>query len=154
MVALAQWRPLLATTMRYEEIAQIIAALEKEPSDFAQRLAIEIGSKSPTSLKVTHALLKRAAAAPNVETCLVNEFRAASQMLLANDLYEGIRAAIIDKDRRPQWSPKTLGEVSEAIVEAILAGDGSPPPSFTSWPAAPYPRWEGRLASLAQIGAP
>lgn len=149
---LAQWRPLLASTMRYDEIARIIAALAKEPSDFANRLAVEIGSKSPTSLKVTHALLKRAAAADDLKTCLINEYRAASQMLLSHDLYEGIRAAVVDKDRRPQWSPETLEEVSGAMVEAILAGDGSPPPSFTSWPAAPYPRWERKIGVI-RIGA-
>ena len=34
------------------------------------------------------------------------------------DLVEGIRARVIDKDRRPRWSPSTLAEVD---VEATLA---------------------------------
>ena len=54
-------------------------------------------------------------------------------MLATHDLYEGIRAAIIDKDRRPRWSPDRLDAVSDETVEDILAGDDTPLPAFKSW---------------------
>ena len=106
------------------------------------RAAEDISAKSPTALKVTRALLLRAAGAPDVETCLTNEFKAACRMLATHDLYEGIRAAIIDKDRRPRWSPDRLDAVSDETVEVILAGDDMRLPAFKSWDSSPYSRWE------------
>ena len=64
-------------------------------------------------------------------------------MLETHDLYEGIRAAIIDKDRRPKWSPDRLDAVSDETVEDILAGDDTPLPAFKSWDSTPYSAWRG-----------
>ena len=51
-------------------VDDIIAAFEREGSEFSLRAAEDISAKSPTALKVTRALLLRAAGAPDVETCL------------------------------------------------------------------------------------
>ncbi len=77
-------------------------------------------TKSPTSLKVTLALLRAGRTSPDLETCLAREFAATAQTLKTPDFYEGIRAAIIDKDRNPKWSPATLDDVGPEIVEAFL----------------------------------
>jgi enoyl-CoA hydratase len=136
-------RRLLAETIAHEKVEDIIAAFEHEGSEFSLQAADEIRAKSPTALKVTRALLLRAAAARDLETCLTNEFRAACRMLATHDLYEGIRAAIVDKDRRPKWSPDTLDAVDATTVEAIIAGDDTPRPRFKSWDSSPYSRWQG-----------
>jgi enoyl-CoA hydratase len=127
---LAAHEPLLDFAMRRDRVEDVIAALVADGSDFARQAAAEIGAKSPTSLKVTHALLKRAAATDRLETCLANEFRAACSLLTSHDLHEGIRAAIIDKDRHPHWSPATLEQVDDAAVAAIMKGRGDPEPVF------------------------
>ena len=139
---LSSCRRSLAEGAAHETVADVIAAFAREGSEFSLRAAEEIRSKSPTALKVTRALLQRAARAPDLETCLTNEFKAACRMLETHDLYEGIRAAIIDKDRRPKWSPDRLDAVSDEAVEDILAGDGTPPPTFKNWNSSPYSRWE------------
>ncbi len=139
---LSQHRRLLAEATAHEKVVDMIAAFEREGSEFSLRAAAEIRSKSPTGLKVTRVLLQRAMRAPDLETCLTNEFKAACRMLETHDLYEGIRAAIIDKDRRPKWSPDRLDAVSDEAVEDILAGDGTPPPMFKNWNSSPYSRWE------------
>ncbi|MBI5013468.1 MAG: enoyl-CoA hydratase/isomerase family protein [Methylocystis sp.] len=140
---LALHRRLLAQTTAHEKVEDIIAAFKSDESEFSLQAADEIRAKSPTALKVTRALLLRAAGAPDVETCLTNEFKAACRMLVTHDLYEGIRAAIIDKDRRPRWSPDRLDAVSDATVEDILAGDDTPLPAFKSWDQTPYSTWRG-----------
>jgi len=139
---LSPYRRLLAEATAHEKLGDVIAAFEREGSEFSLRAAADIGSKSPTALKVTRALLQRAAQAPDLETCLTNEFKAACRMLETHDLYEGIRAAIIDKDRRPKWSPDRLDAVSDEAIEEILGGDATPLPTFKSWNPSPYPPWE------------
>jgi len=37
-----------------------------------------------------------------------------------HDFFEGVRAAVIDKDKSPQWLPKTLQQVSAEDVDVIL----------------------------------
>ncbi|MFO1124733.1 MAG: 3-hydroxyisobutyryl-CoA hydrolase [Methylocystis sp.] len=133
---------LLDEATAQEKVTDVIAAFEREGSEFSVRAADDIGSKSPTALKVTHALLRRALQARDLETCLTNEFKAACRMLETHDLYEGIRAAIIDKDRRPKWSPDRLDMVSDAAVEEILGGDATLRPKFKNWHSSPYSRWK------------
>jgi len=140
---LSPHRRVLAAATAHEKVADIIAAFEREASEFSLRAAEDIKSKSPTALKVTRALLRRAEEAPDLETCLMREFRTACRMLATHDLYEGIRAAIIDKDRRPRWSPDSLDLVSDETVEDILAGDDTPRPAFKSWDCTPYSAWTG-----------
>ncbi|HEY8126382.1 MAG TPA: 3-hydroxyisobutyryl-CoA hydrolase [Methylocystis sp.] len=135
-------RRLLAEMTAREKVEDIIAAFEGDESEFSLQAADEIRAKSPTALKVTRALLLRAAGAPDLETCLTNEFKAACRMLATHDLYEGVRAAIIDKDRRPRWSPDRLDAVSDKTVEDILAGDDTLLPAFKSWDSSPYSHWE------------
>ncbi len=112
------------------DVQEILGRLEASSWDFARAAAAEIRRKSPTSVKVTFELLRRASRSAGLRDCLVNDFRAACRLLESHDLYEGIRAAIIDKDRAPTWEPATLAEVSQQAVDDILAGDGSPEPSF------------------------
>lgn len=36
------------------------------------------------------------------------------------DFQEGIRAVLVDKDNKPQWSPATLAEVTPELVESYF----------------------------------
>ena len=53
--------------------------------------------------------------------CMVQELRLSLAFLAGHDFYEGIRAALVDKDRNPRWSPATLAEVSPSEVERHFA---------------------------------
>src|SRR3712207_7273723 len=48
------------------------------------------------------------------------EYRIVNRVLQANDFYEGIRAQVVDKDRRPRWRPATLAEVDAGEVDAYF----------------------------------
>ncbi|MFF0203685.1 enoyl-CoA hydratase/isomerase family protein [Streptomyces sp. NPDC005017] len=78
-------------------------------------------TKSPTSLKVTLAALRRARGLDSLERALEQEYRIACAALTSPDLVEGIRAQVIDKDRDPRWSPRSLSDVSDADVARFFA---------------------------------
>jgi enoyl-CoA hydratase len=81
--------------------------------------AATIEAKSPTSVKVTLASLRRAAALTLDET-LAQEYRAGIRFLAGPDFREGIRAQVVDKDRNPQWKPGTLAEVLPRHVDRFF----------------------------------
>ncbi len=137
---LAEHADELARAMTADTVAEILEALRACGTEFSRKAAADIAARSPTSLVVTHALLKRARAARSLPDCLLAEYRAACSLLDGHDLYEGIRAAIIDKDRAPKWRPVTLADVSDAVVAAILEGRGDPEPDF-GFLASPLYSW-------------
>lgn len=104
----------------HSRVEDILAALAAEDDPFAVATRTTLLSKSPTSLKVTLALYERGRTAPDLRTCLENEFSVTAGMIAGHDFYEGVRAAIIDKDRNPRWRPAAFDEVSHADVAAYF----------------------------------
>jgi enoyl-CoA hydratase len=49
------------------------------------------------------------------------EYRIATRITRAPDFVEGVRAAILDKDNAPVWTPDTLEAVDDARVRAFFA---------------------------------
>lgn len=103
-----------------DTVEEILARLHAA-GDAAATAAKEIEAKSPTALKVTLRALRSAAAMPDLETVLAQEYRISAHALSTAEFAEGIRAQIIDKDRAPKWSPATLSEVDDRIVDAYFS---------------------------------
>ena len=53
----------------------------------------------------------------NLKDCLSMEFRICKTMMRKNDFYEGVRANLVDKDRKPNWKPKSVFDLTSNIVE-------------------------------------
>ncbi|MGE0095879.1 MAG: enoyl-CoA hydratase/isomerase family protein [Alphaproteobacteria bacterium] len=98
-------------------VEAIQEALEIDGSAWAKIARAAMDEKSPMCEKVTLRQLERGAAMP-FEDCMVMEFRLSQRAMAAHDFYEGVRAAVIDKDRAPKWRPASLAEVCESDVEA------------------------------------
>lgn len=101
-------------------VEEIFQNLEKDGSDWAQEQLKILNRQSPTSLKVTHRQLVEGAKL-HLDECLEMEFRIGSTCLRGSDFPEGVRAAIVDKDRNPTWNPKTLSEVTPQMVDSFFA---------------------------------
>jgi enoyl-CoA hydratase len=71
-------------------------------------------------------MLREARRSPDLQTCLEREFAGTAQVVRTADFYEGIRAAIIDKDRNPKWSPARLEDVPPESVDAFFAPHAQP----------------------------
>ncbi|MGX1163597.1 enoyl-CoA hydratase [Arthrobacter sp. SLBN-100] len=109
----------------FDSVEEILQALRASPVSAAHAAADKILKKSPTALKLTLESLRRARASGNLEETLEREYRVSLRCLAGRDLPEGIRAQVIGKDRRPQWSPAELEAVSEADVSAHFAPLGA-----------------------------
>jgi enoyl-CoA hydratase len=55
---------------------------------------------------------------------LIDEYRAALQVFVSAEFIEGVRAAVIDKDRQPKWQPARIEDVGEDIVGRYFAHRG------------------------------
>ncbi|WP_018680724.1 enoyl-CoA hydratase/isomerase family protein [Actinokineospora enzanensis] len=100
-----------------DTVEEILERLTEAGQD---TVVAEIGTRSPTALKVTLAALRRARLLP-LAAVLAQDLRVSVACLRGHDLVEGIRAQVIDKDRTPHWRPATLAEVTEDMVAAHFA---------------------------------
>jgi enoyl-CoA hydratase len=50
------------------------------------------------------------------DECMRMEFRIVSRVVYGHDLYEGVRAVIVDKDNAPRWQPGSLAAVTDTEV--------------------------------------
>ena len=101
-------------------VEDILAALDREGDDWAQKTAATMRMKSPLSLKLALAQVRRGKQW-DFDTCMRAEFRIVSRIIEGHDFYEGVRAVIVDKDNAPVWRPATLAEVRDADVERHFA---------------------------------
>lgn len=101
-------------------VETIVAALAAHAEPAARDAAADIGRKSPLSEKVALRALREAPTLGGLEACLEREYQLALAMLAGPDFREGVRAALVDKDRNPAWSPATLEGVTPAMVDAIF----------------------------------
>ena len=116
----AATRAVIAKCFSADTLDGVLAALAAEGGDFAAATLETIAKRSPTSLKVAFRQI-RAGASLSMDACMRMEFRILNRMLAGTDFYEGIRAAIVDKDGAPQWRPAALNEVDDAAVQAYFA---------------------------------
>ena len=68
-------------------------------------------------------MLRHARSLSNLRDCLEIEFRTAAQIIKMPDFAEGVRAAVIDKDRKPEWSVK-LEDVTQEKLDEIFPEKG------------------------------
>ena len=113
---LAAARPWIADAYASDAVEEIVAALQARPEPAARKAAEQILRASPTSLKVTLRALRRAAGLESLEEALQQELRVSCGFLREGDFVEGVRAQVIDKDRKPKWQPAHLEDVDDATV--------------------------------------
>jgi enoyl-CoA hydratase len=109
----------------HERMQDIIAALHRDGSELAQATLRTLGEKSPRGMVVTLKLLRLARQTATLEECLVREYRAALEVFRSDDFREGVRAAVIDKDRNPKWSPPRIEDVTPDMVAPYFAEIGA-----------------------------
>jgi enoyl-CoA hydratase len=118
-------RPWIDACYGTDRVEDIIDRLRGRDSE-AARAALETMRKaSPTSLKITLRNLRAVASFKRVEESFVQDYRIALACAAEHDFIEGIRAAVVDKDRNPAWQPDRLEAVTPDIVERHFKSVGA-----------------------------
>jgi enoyl-CoA hydratase len=121
----AAMQPQIDRWFSHDGIEDIVAALQRDSSELAQATLKTLNEKSPRGMVVALKLLRLARASSSLEECLVREYRAALQVFASDDFREGVRAAVIDKDRNPRWSPPRIEDVTPGMVAPYFAEIGA-----------------------------
>lgn len=112
-----------------DQFEDILAALEADGSDWAQKELAALRTKSPQTCKVSLRQLAEGAKAATFAHNMVIEYRIASRVIVRPDFAEGVRAVIVDKDNAPQWNPATPEAVTTDLIDTIFA----PLPEQEEW---------------------
>lgn len=106
----------------HKSLENVLDHLDQAAQPLAMETARLIRMRSPTSLKLTLAyLLKMQGQSFDAVTAM--DYRLAIRCMLGHEFYEGIRAALVDKDKNPQWFPARLDEVDDGVIANYFAGD-------------------------------
>ncbi|ABF54758.1 Enoyl-CoA hydratase/isomerase [Sphingopyxis alaskensis RB2256] len=111
---------------RYEDI---LAALEADGGEWAEKELAALHSKSPQTCKVALRQLKEGAVMHDFAAEMAQEYAIGSRVVQMHDFIEGVRALIIDKDNSPKWNPPTPEGVTDDWIDAIFA----PLPENETW---------------------
>ena len=117
---LPQLRPSIDACFGADSTAEIFRRLEADPGEFAAEQLAALATKSPLAVALTFAQLKRGRSL-SIEDALRLEYRVVHRLLAGHDFHEGVRALLIDKDRRPRWRHRDVAAVPGQEVEACLA---------------------------------
>jgi enoyl-CoA hydratase len=121
----AALRPQIDRWFAHDRMQDIVADLQQDGSELAQSTLKTLNEKSPRGMVVALKLLRLARASSSLEHCLVREYRAALEVFRSDDFREGVRAAVIDKDRNPKWSPPAIEDVTPEMVAPYFAEIGA-----------------------------
>ncbi|SNS11129.1 enoyl-CoA hydratase [Sphingomonas laterariae] len=107
----------------------VIAALQADGGEWAQKELATLATKSPTTCKVSLRLLAQGRDHVDFADEMRVEYGVAAHVCQRHDFIEGVRALIIDKDNQPKWDPATPEGVSDHVIDQIFA----PLPADEQW---------------------
>ncbi|MGH3358510.1 MAG: enoyl-CoA hydratase/isomerase family protein [Nocardioidaceae bacterium] len=107
----------IAKTFGHDDMAAVVADLEAADD---RRTLDALGRAAPFSLALTLRALRNARGFDTVEEALDQDLRLSLALVRRPDFREGVRAAVIDKDRDPKWQPDTLAGVDAAEIDALV----------------------------------
>jgi 3-hydroxyisobutyryl-CoA hydrolase len=96
-------------------LEEIFDNLRRDDSDWSRAQLNILGKMSPTSMKVTFRQMVEGAHLTLAQD-LKMEYRLSQRFIRDKDLYEGVRAIVIDKDQNPRWEPARIEDVTDEKV--------------------------------------
>jgi enoyl-CoA hydratase/carnithine racemase len=122
---LEKLRPAIDHFFGLPDIPSIIEQLLEVTVIDTHRWAVDTANlmktRSPLAMAVTLEMLRRGRHLP-LEACFDLELHLDRQWFERGDLIEGVRALIVDKDKKPQWNPSSVQALSTEHVASFFSG--------------------------------
>lgn len=117
---LAAHRVELDTAFAADSAEDAIERFERMGAEWGRDVAQIIRARSPLATKIAFREI-RAGEKIDFDACMAMEFAIASRIIATHDFAEGIRAALIDKDRVPKWHPPSFADVGDEKISEFFA---------------------------------
>ncbi|ABG32510.1 3-hydroxyisobutyrate dehydrogenase [Roseobacter denitrificans] len=119
--ALADLQPEIERHFAGEGLSDILTTLQTDDSDFAKDTLKLLHRNSPLAMACTVEVLHRLRGPTlSMAKALDHEYRFTYRAMQHGDLLEGIRAAIIDKDRTPKWQYADMRVPAIAVSKMLM----------------------------------
>ncbi|MEM6589148.1 MAG: enoyl-CoA hydratase/isomerase family protein [Pseudomonadota bacterium] len=104
-----------------ETLRDITNALKADGGSFAQDALKQMSRNSPLSMAVGVEIIHRLRGpAADIRRALELEYRFTHRAMEHGDFLEGVRAAVIDKDRSPKWQHDLEAPISLAVTKMLM----------------------------------
>jgi enoyl-CoA hydratase/carnithine racemase len=118
--SLAQHRAAIDRCFGVGSVAEIIARLQAEGTGWARETLATLRSMSPSSVLWSFEVMRRGARL-SLADCLQMELKLTRHVTAHPDFAEGVRAMVVDKDRKPKWEPARIEDVPLKNIAAMFA---------------------------------
>ena len=102
-----------------------LARLETGQSEWEIATATALRKACPLSVACAFEIIGNARTATALEDVLAMEYRFTARCMEHGEFLEGIRAAVIDKDRNPRWQTPMLEDIGRERIAFMLSDLGS-----------------------------
>ncbi len=118
---LADLQPEIDALFAGDDLQSILNALRASDSDLAQSALKAMSRNAPLSMACTVEIIHRLRGpAADIRRALDLEYRFTFRAMEKGDFLEGIRAAVIDKDRSPHWQHDLANPPSMAATQMLM----------------------------------
>ncbi|GAB78666.1 enoyl-CoA hydratase [Austwickia chelonae] len=103
-----------------------VAVLERlagHDDEAARAAAGTIVERSPFAVALALASVRQAEGMSGIDEVLESDLAIARAIVHEPDFHEGVRAQLVDKDRRPRWQDTHVSDVDPAHVQQVLHGE-------------------------------
>ncbi len=116
---LAAWQAEIDGCFAGETLGDIYRAMPPTPGPAVTHVRKMMDRNAPLAMAVATHIIRAARSDPHIESALDREFRYTYRCVAQGDFIEGIRAAIIDRDRAPKWQHDSWQDVTASDVASM-----------------------------------
>ena len=101
-----------------DDVRAIVQRLAQE-GEWGEETLATLRSMSPSAVFWSFAMIRRGRR-HTLRGCLGAELRMTRRVTTHPDFAEGVRAMVVDKDRKPKWQPATLEDVDQTAINEMV----------------------------------
>ena len=113
---LAGWRDEIDRYFTGETLAAIYQGMPTDQGPAVAHVLPKMERNAPLAMACATKIIQHVRSNPTIDTALNHEYRFTSRCVEQGDFIEGIRAAIVDRDRTPKWQHENWADVPASEI--------------------------------------